>query len=360
MIVPLSTRLRQQRLVQPACRAAEDVVAWMGAVQAQEFAPARWALGQRMASALDADIEQAFNEGRILRTHILRPTWHFVHPHDIRWMLALSAPRVHMANGFSYRSEGLDAKRRLKGESVLARALEGGRHLTRSELADALKRARLPHAGQSLAGMVMHAELEGVICSGPRRGRQFTYALLDERVAPAPALSPDEALVELTRRYFTSHGPATIRDFTWWSGLTVAQARAGIDIAGDTLERIDIEGHSLWQAPGVRARPIRAPLVRLVPIYDEYLIAYRDREWVRSRVTSPAVTPGPNTFAHQLVVDGRVEGMWLPARASDGIDVRVTPYGSLSGAEHKALQVEVRRYGTFMGQKARLTLGQAD
>jgi hypothetical protein len=347
MLRAIAIRLRQHRLVGSRFKAADDVVRWMGAVQAQEFGPVRWGLGQRMRTSTDASIEQDFNDGRLIRTHVLRPTWHFVHPQDVRWMLRLSAPRVHVANGFSYRRDGLEPRLRLRGESVIGRALEGGRHLTRTELAAALKRARLPHVGQALAYMMMHAELEAVICSGPRRGRQFTYALLDERVSRVPGVSDDEALATLVIRYFVSHGPATLRDFTWWSGLTAAQAREGIGSAGRALTRVDIDGRICWQSPdAVPGRP-RRPVVRLLPIYDEFLVALRDREWVASTRAAGVPTMAPNTFAHQLLVNGRVEGSWIPARAADGVEVRVTPWVHLDGETRAALEHEVDRYAAF-------------
>jgi hypothetical protein len=354
----LAARIANQCLTGSTLRRPEDVVAWMGAVQAQEFGPARWGVGQRMVGATDAAIEQAFNDGRILRTHLLRPTWHFVHPRDIRWMLELSAPRVHVANGFSYRRDGIDGKVRARGEKVIARALEGGRHLTRTELAAALKTAKLPHVGQALAYIVMHAELEGVICSGPRRGKQFTYALLDERVPPSPTRSRDEALAELTRRYFTSHGPATMRDFTWWSGLTVAQARTGIGLLGTSLERIEIDGRTCWQARAVAPRAARAPMVRLLPIYDEFLVAFRDRDWVRSAAATSPVTMAPNTFAHQLVVNGRVEGSWTQVRSPREVEVRITPWATVSSRVRKAIAAESERYSAFLQAPVRLVMAR--
>jgi hypothetical protein len=354
---PLAARIANQRLTGSTLRRPEDVVSWMGAVQAQEFGPARWGLGQRMATSTDAAVEAAFNAGRILRTHVLRPTWHFVHPRDIRWMLKLSAPRVHVANGFSYRRDGLDARVRVRAAKVIARALEN-QHLTRTELAAVLKNAKLPHAGQALAYIVMHAELEGVICSGPRRGKQFTYALLDERVPPSPTLSYDDALAELARRYFTSHGPATMRDFTWWSGLTVAQARTGIGLLGTTLERVEIEGRTCWQTPAAAPRATRAPVVRLLPIYDEFLVAFRDREWVRSAAAESPVTMTPNTFAHQLVVNGRVEGSWTQVRGPREVEVRVTPWATLATPVRQAVGGEVDRYSAFLQTPVRLVMAR--
>lgn len=344
----IAARLWNERLVGSALTRPEDVVSWLGAVQAQEYGPARWGLAQRMTGATDAAVQAAFDEGRILRTHVLRPTWHFVTPADIRWILSLSAPRVHTTNGHSYRTNGLTPRVLARGTDVIARALEGHRHLTRPELALVLGRARLPAQGQALAYIVMHAELEGVICSGPRRGKQFTYALMDERVPHAAPRPADEALAELTRRYFASHGPATIRDFVWWSGLTVAQARTGIGALGDLLERREIEGRTIWCAPGVSPPQMRIPLVRLLPIYDEFLNAFKDREWASPMLGRPPASLTPNTYFHQLVVDGRVEGGWNQTSDAKGVRVDVTPYGRLSPAIRAAIHAAARRYEAFL------------
>ena len=179
----LTARLRNQQLVGSTRRKPDQVVSWLCAMQAQDYPAAKWAIGLRAPGCQDADVEQAFNDGLILRTHVLRPTWHFVAPEDIRWLLALSAPRLHAANAYYYRQAGLDAKMFAKSCAMIHRVLEGGKTLTRAEIAVYLKRAKVPADGLKLAYVMMHAELEGVICSGPRRGKQFTYALLDERAA---------------------------------------------------------------------------------------------------------------------------------------------------------------------------------
>ena len=230
-------RLRQQQLAAPRFPTPEEVVAWLGAVQAQDYLGAKWALGLRLPETTDAAIEQAFADGAILRTHVLRPTWHFVAPADIRWMQALTGGRVLAANGYMVRQHGLEEATFQRSNAALAGALTGGNFLTRNELGAALAAAGIHAEGNRLAYLVMRAELDALICSGPRRGKQFTYALLEERVPPAPALTPEEALAELTRRYFTGHGPATLQDFSRWSGLTVADARQGVDLVGDALAR---------------------------------------------------------------------------------------------------------------------------
>ncbi len=356
----LARRFCNQRLVASRLRDPAALVSWMGAVQAQEYPHARWGLGLRLANVSDAEVAAAFDDGRILRTHILRPTWHFVAPADIRWMLSISGPRVHVFNGFSYRQGSLDAKARARGADIICRALEGHRHLTRKELATHLKAARLPSAGQHLASLVMHAELEGLICSGPRRGKQFTYALMDERVPAAPVVDTDEALGRLVEQYFSSHGPATIRDFAWWSGLTTAQAKRGIGVAGPALDRREIDGREHWFAMNQHVSRARPALVHLLPCYDEFLIAYRDRQWS----TSPGFSAdryGPaNVFVHQLLIDGKVRGAWRRDVARDGVTaVTVRTGDRLSATERTALEAAVERLARFLGHEVTLDVQSA-
>src|SRR6266852_6469726 len=223
-------RLHNQHITRRTLETPQALVEWLGAVQAQDFAAAKWALGLRLQGVTDDDIEQAFTDGAILRTHVMRPTWHFVSPADIRWLLALTAPRVHAASAYYSRRLELDEVAFRSTNAVLANALQGGKQLTRDELASALQQAGIITEGeQRVTHIMMRAELDGIICSGARRGKQFTYALLEERAPQARALERDEALAELTRRYFTSHGPATVQDFVWWSGLTTADARVGLE-----------------------------------------------------------------------------------------------------------------------------------
>src|SRR5262245_23897387 len=211
-------RLLNQHLARPRFSKPEELVAWLGAVQAQDFAGAKWSLGMRLKGVSDADIERDFSNGKILRTHLLRPTWHFVAREDVRWLLALTAPHVRARNAPRYRALSLDAATLRKSTGVLVRALEG-RHLTRDELRAALERSGIGTDEQRMAYMLMDAELSGAICSGPRRGKQFTYALLDERAPGAPSFDREASLAELAHRYFRSRGPATVQDLAKWSGL---------------------------------------------------------------------------------------------------------------------------------------------
>ena len=224
-------RLANQRLSGAKFDQPEAVVRWLGAVQAQDYAGAKWALALRMNGASDAALDQAFADGAILRTHVMRPTWHFVTPEDIRWMLKLTAPRVHALSAYYYRQLELDDALFARSDDVLVRALEGGRQLTRAELGDVLEQAGVETKEQlRLAYIVGHAELEGLDLQR-RAARQTvspTRCWTNARRKPAP-LERDEALAELAGRYFASHGPATLKDFAWWSGLTRSrrQSRAG-------------------------------------------------------------------------------------------------------------------------------------
>ena len=242
-------RLHNQHITHRTFGKPGDVVEWLGAVQAQDFAAAKWAVGLRSCGMTDDDVEQAFADGAILRTHVMRPTWHFVSPADIRWILALTAPRVNAVNASWYRRLELDDALFSWSNAVLAKALQGGKQLIRAELVSVLKLAGI--ATDDLlrfTAIMMRAELDGIVCSGARRGRQFTYALLDERAPQARMLDRDEALAELARRYFTSHGPATLQDFVWWSGLTGADARAGLEMVTSQLMREVVDGQVYWFA----------------------------------------------------------------------------------------------------------------
>jgi len=227
----LAQRLHNQKLSSPDNRKPVDVVRWFGAVQSQDFEAAKWALALRMRSATNAAVEDAFNRGEIVRTHLMRPTWHFVAHDDIRWLLALTAPRVNLRCGPNYRKFELDAAVFKRSHRVLENALKNGKSLTRSELRKILNESGVAADDTiRLAHILIRAELDGIVCSGPRIGKQFTYALFEERASAAKKIDRDEALAKLTRRYFGSHGPAGLQDFAWWSGLSAAEAKRGLEL----------------------------------------------------------------------------------------------------------------------------------
>ena len=316
----------------------------MGAVQAQEYAAAKWGLGLRMPDTItDSTIEEAVNAGRILRTHVMRPTWHFVTPVDIHWMLDLTGPRVQRLMEVYNRQMELDAPVLRRATTIIERALARGTYLTRLELSEHLARGGIPAKGQRLAHVMLHAELEAVVCSGPRRGRHFTYALLAERAPKPRHLERDEALGELARRYFKSHGPATLRDFVWWSGLLTADARRGVEMI--RARRQVIDDLTYWWVGEADEHANRCHRVHLLPIYDEYFVAYRDRRAINYQWTaSPA-----SSFAHPFIFDGHLAGTWRPVRKSERIRIDVRALRKLTRIARRELEEAAERYGRFVG-----------
>jgi hypothetical protein len=350
----LLRRLHNQKLARTPFRSPGEVVAWLGAVQAQDYGGARWALGQRAKGLTDADVEQAFDEGLILRTHVLRPTWHFVTPPDIRWMLALTAPRVHALMAHHDRRLELDRATFARSRRALERALRDRQWKTRTELGAVLGRAGVAASGQRLGHLMMNAELGGVVCSGPRRGKQFTYALLEERAPRAPARPRDEALAELARRYFQSHGPATLNDFAWWSGLTRRDARAGVEAVRPALRHETLGKRTYFLEPSQGRWTSVDGLAHLLPNYDEYLIAYKDRGPQVLPHAGTAASRSDGAYAHHLILGGRLAGAWRRAERSRDVLVEVLPYARLTRDEERALRAAVERYGRFRDKRTSL------
>ena len=292
-------RIRNSRLTGERFTAPDEAVRWHLAMQAQEYGPAMWSIGQRSKGLREADVDRALTEGTIVRTHVLRPTWHFVAADDIRWLLALSGPRVQQGNAGRLRQLGLDARTLARSEKVVASALEGGNRLTRDELATVFDRRKLDRGGQRMPYLLMHCELVGLIGSGGRKGKQQTYALLDERVpAGGRRLDRDEAVVELVRRYLASHGPATVKDLSWWSGLTMTDLRAALGSLGDEVASDEVDGLTFWSTASERSRRPPAARGRAPP---------PDLRRARGRLHGVAVPrrPGPATSPGRRGATGR-------------------------------------------------------
>jgi hypothetical protein len=342
-------RLHNQHITGRTLETPQALVEWMGAVQAQDFAAAKWALGLRLQGVIDDDIEQAFSDGAILRTHVMRPTWHFVSAADIRWLLALTAPRVHAASAYYNRKLGLDDAVFKCTHAVLANALQGGKQLTRDELASALGQAGIATEGeQRVTYIMMRAELDGIICSGARRGKQFTYALLAERPPQARSLDRDEALAELTRRYFTSHGPATMHDFVWWSGLTVADVNAGLAMVKSHLLHETIDGQTYWFSASTPYARGLSQTAYLLPNYDEYTVGYTDRSAIFDALHTNKLDSRSGLLTNTMVLDGQVVGTWKRTFRKNTIVIEATPFVPLSNTEARVFAASANRYGEFL------------
>jgi hypothetical protein len=342
-------RLLNQHIALARLEKPGEVVAWLGAVQAQDYAGAKWALGLRLQGARDDDIEQAFTDGAILRTHLLRPTWHFVTPADIGWILALTAPRVQAVNAYMYRKLELDQTIFRRSSAALIKALQGGKQLTREELRGVLRQAGVVTDGELRMGyLMMRAELDGLLCSGARRGKQFTYTLLEERVAQARTLERDEALAELTRRYFMSRGPATLQDFVKWSGLTTTDARSGLEMVKSNFIHEVIESKTYWFSTSTPFAKASSPTAYLLSVYDEYVSGYKDRSAIGDAEHTAKLVSLGNALTHIIVVDGQIVGTWKRTIRKGTVVIETNPFTQLTKAENRAIAVAARQYGEFL------------
>jgi hypothetical protein len=336
--------------------APQDVVSWLCAVQSQDYGPAKWSIAQRTAGVGDADIDRAFADGAILRTHVLRPTWHFVAPADIKWMLQLTAPRVHALNAYMYRQLELDDAVLKKCNQLLVGALRGGIQLTRKELGAVLEGAGVATDGLRLAYVLMNAELNGIVCSGALQGKQHTYALLDERAPRAQELAREEALQALVLRYFTSHGPATAKDLKAWSSLTAADIREALEMLEPRLEHEVLDGVPYWFVPSAPPPTAPSPTVHLLQAYDEYIMGYRESKFILdvSGVTG-SLPQGTVVFNHIVVLDGQVAGHWKRTLQKGSVTIEAALYEPFDDAQTKALQVAATWHGQFLGLTASVT-----
>ena len=349
-------RMRNLRLWGTPFESPEDVVDWLGAVQSQDFGPAKWSIAERATGLDDAAVQKAFDEGTILRTHVLRPTWHFVLPEDIRWMLELTGPRVRRQMSHYDRLLGLDAAVSRKCTRLIAKALKREGRLTRKELSAVLEKAGIPAKGQRLGHIVINAELDGVICSGGLRGKQHTYAPLDERAPNAKRLGRDAALAELTRRYFTSHGPATAKDIKWWSSLTLAEIKRGLDMIGSGLDQETVGGVTYWFAGDAIPLRSRAPRAHLLQPYDEYIVGYSETRYALDR--SGTARSIPNLFGGAILVDGQVAGQYKRTLTKDSVIVEASLFRPLNKTETNELRAAAKRLGEFLGLELELVISE--
>ncbi|XYH93524.1 winged helix DNA-binding domain-containing protein [Sorangium sp. So ce1128] len=355
----MAHRLSAQQIARPELSTPGDVVSRLVAVQAQDHAAAKWAVGLRLppGAATGAAIERALADGSVLRTHVLRWTWQLVSPADVRWLLALVAPRLIARYARRHLELGLDPATFRRSNAALEKALRDGQHLTRDELAAALEGAGIPARGPRLSHLLGRAELDALLCSGAPRDKEVTYALLDLRAPDArPPLARGEALAELAQRYFRSRGPATVADFAWWAGLTTAEARAGLTAVESALVSEVVDGETTWRSDAPPA-PVASPTAHLLPAFDEYLVAYRDRAAVLDPGHARQVNAGGGMLDPCIVIDGRVAGVWRRTLARRRVAIEANPFEPISKKEQQAVAAAARRYGEFLDLEVELTLG---
>jgi len=337
-----------QRLSPPAGTEPAALVAWLGAVQSQDYPLGKWSIAQRMAKR-GAGVEEAVRNGAILRTHVLRPTWHFVARDDLRWMQALTAPRV-LAQMRTYdRRSGIDAADIARSTKAMASAIERDGHLTRGEIATVLSHAGIETTPWLVGHLLMHAELGAVVCSGAPRGRHQTYALVDERAPNASSMTRDESLAALATRYFQSHGPATARDFQWWSGLAAGDVARAVEILGRAVERTDEGARTFIRMAARPTARMRTGTAHVIQPFDEFVVGYSEsREAVDvSGAARAGGAGGAALLTRGVICDGQIIARWSlpPARGPRAIAVK--PIRRLSSAERDAVADAVARFERY-------------
>lgn len=351
----LRLRMVSQGLEQPEFRAPEDVVAWFGAVQAQDYLGSLWAIGSRVRGATEVVVEAAEARHAIVRLWPMRGTLHFVAAADVRWITQLLAPRIVAKNMARWKREmDVDATLVARADELLTDALAGGKRLTREKLYAVLEARKIRTGDMRGLHILLWLALQGRLCFAGRDGKQQTFALLDEWVPQSRIMKREAALVELALRYFTSHGPATLRDFTWWTGLTAKDAQAALAGAATELTHGSLEGVPYWwRETDTPARPVKArrSLVRLLPAFDEYTVAYHDRSLLMDD-HAPRPASKMSLLNPAVLVDGRVVGTWKRTLARASVRVHVALTRRLSRAERDALDEAVSGFGRFLGLEA--------
>ncbi|WP_162915776.1 winged helix DNA-binding domain-containing protein [Paraflavitalea soli] len=347
-------RLLNQQLSAPAFKTAGEVVRWMGAMQAQDYAGAKWSIGVRLPGSTDAGIEKAVGNKEIIRTWALRGTWHWVAPADVHWMLRMVSPIIQRKYTPHLLKESLDKAAVKKSNNILVKALQDGEVLTREELAEVLKKKGIKASHYGIGHLLLHASQEQLICMGPRRGKQFTHVLLDDWVPKEQRYEPADPLAELALRYYSSHGPATEKDFMWWAGITLGDARKGTAAVKDKLETVVVEGVTYFMPPGLPDLK-KNGAVHLLPGFDEYLLGYTDRSAAvdKAHLHKLAMTAN-GQFSATIVAGGQVRGIWTRTVGTKEVAIETEHFDKTSQAVQQAVGTAARRYAKFLGLKVAL------
>jgi hypothetical protein len=340
-------RLQSQQFEHSGFKKPEEVIAWFGGVQAQDYSGAKWAVGQRLKYSTDADIDYTIAEKRIVRTWAMRGTLHFVAASDIRWLLELLAPRIISRNARRYRELELDEKTLKRSNNVLKNALQGGNHLNRRELLAIVEEKGISTEGQRAAYMLQRASLDGLICQGGIHSSNNPIFISMDELPKTKTLKREEALSELAKRYFTSHGPATLQDFIWWSGLLSADAKDGLEAVKSLLTSQTIEGKTYWSSPSKQAVQHSSPTAHLLPSFDEYLVGYKDRSASLKEVHFNGMNI-ENIMYPTIAVDGQIVGTWKRKFKKNEVIMELKPVTTLNAAENEALDMAVRHFGEFL------------
>jgi hypothetical protein len=328
-----------------------DIARWMGAIQAQSFSMSKWAFGIRLPDSKVTVIDEAINTGQIVRSHLLRPTWHYVFADDIHWILELTAPQIRAAARSRDKQLGLDDAVCKKSNSVIEKSLRNDKHLTRPEIVSKLIKAKLPVDENRVSHLLMRAETEGIICSGKLSDSRQTYTLLDDWIPRKKTFTHEEALFELAKRYFTSHGPATLQDFSWWSGLPARDSRQAVEsVKSDFCSEVINGTTYLLADPSSIPNPATGEIY-LFPAYDEFLISYRDRTAsINSENHKKAVSEN-GIFYPVIVKNGMVIGTWKHTVKKDLVFYEADIFGNTDLESDPDSSKAFSAFADFIGKK---------
>jgi len=342
-------RMESQRIIGERCETPEEAVRALGALQAQDYHQAVWAVGLRTRSATIADIERAFAGRKIVLTWPMRGTLHAVPAEDVKWMLRLLTPRVLDRSKGRKAQLGLDDGVVALCARLIEDVLKDRKRISRPELMGLLENAGIDTGNQRGYYVLWLLAQSGLICLGPMEGKQQTFVLLDEWVPDSPELPKDEALARLALRYFGGHGPATVRDFAWWTGLSMKDAGLGLELAKDQLHCEKNGGREFWMSRSAAQAAEPMPHAALLPGFDEFFLGYKDREDVLDPKYVESVIPGKNGIFQPIVVkDGRVAGTWKRTVSKRGVEIHVHPFEK-DGLAENDVSAEIRRYSAFAG-----------
>ena len=343
-----------QRITHTEFNIPGQVVAWFGAMQAQDYTSAKWAVGLRCSDATEDSVEDAIINGEIVRTWLNRGTKHFAAKQDVIWMLLLLSPVVIAKSGKRYRQLELDDETFTRSFKTLSKALQKEKQLTRADLLLTLEKAGITTEGQRGYHILRRAGLEGLICFGPMTGKQESFVLLDDWVYDQINMSRDEALAGLAKRYFDSHGPATLNDYMWWSGLPVSDARTGLEMVESRLRHEIVNGQIYWMPPKPHTLRNFTPTACLLPAYDEYLLGYKERSAVLDPRYDKKAVSGNGVFRAVILLDGQVVGVWKKEPRKDSIKISSSPFKVMTKTEIQVLISAVKSYSKYCEMPAEL------
>jgi hypothetical protein len=344
-------RLITQQIAGTKLKTEKEVVYWMGAVQAQDFPMSKWVVGLRLPGSTEKSVESAIDSGEIIRTHVLRPTWHLVSAEDVYWMLELTAPQIKTAARSRDRELGLTDKTISHCNNLFEKWLRDGNFLPREELLKLLADAGFSNDNNRVSHILMRAEIDGIIGSGSTKAGKLTYALLAERVPVKKLLKRDEAAVELARRYFSSHGPAALPDFAWWSGLPVKECRQAIEAIKNDFVAEAVDGESYFFDPEVNIREAENEKIYLLPAYDEFIISYKNRAAMLTFENHLKAVSNNGVFRPVIVYNGQVIGIWKRTIKAGQAILETDYFGSPAKTIQKQVEKEFEKYVQFLGKK---------